>query len=331
MVPSPSLAHFAAVALVLGVGHASFQPALMSALPALVGGERLVTANAVVTGTFHVAIMVGPMVGAALVATVGGWGAFAVNAASFVVSAALLIRIPLPSPMPDEREPWSPVGDLLEGARFVARSRVARGVLVAMGLTLFLVAAQKPLELGLIRQILAPHGDAGVRAAILGAFTTAFGIGMVAGSALAPSIARRCSRQRMLAASIGVVGLTFLGAAAFPHAATVVALWVVAGTAAGVMNVSYETLLQEHTPDALLGRTFAAVEAAQEGTYFVGAVVVGAIGGLVPPTLGMAVVGTGFVGVALVAGRVLRSGAIEVSLVTHPPATAGMTVVPVER
>lgn len=328
VVSSPSPAHFAAVAFVLGAGHAMFQPALMSALPTLVGGERLVLANAVVTGTFHVAIMVGPMVGAALVATIGGWGAFAVNAASFVVSAALLIGLRIPATRAEDRAPWSPVADLVEGARFVGRSTVARGVIVAMGLTLFLVAAQKPLEIGIVRQVLAPAGSDDVRAGILGLLTTAFGVGMVAGSALAPSIARRTPRRRMLAASIAAVGACFLGAAAVPTTLAVVVLWVVAGGAAGTINVAYETLLQEHTPDGMLGRTFAAVEAAQEGTYFLGAVVVGAVGGWLHPVVGMAVVGSAFLGVAVVTTRSLPACDVTVGPVMSAPPMARVPVEP---
>jgi MFS family permease len=303
--PSLSPAHLALVALVLGVGRSLFQPALMSSLPTLVRGDTLMTANALVTGTFHAAIMVGPMVGAALVATIGPTGAFALNAASFVVSAALLAGLRLPRPT-EEREPWSPIRDLVDGGRSVLRSPVAFGVTVSMALVLFLVAWQKPLEIGLVRRELAPEGTDGVRAAILGAFTAAWGVGMVAGSALAPFAARRRSRQTLLSGSVSLAGLSFLGAAVAPVTPVIIALWALGGVAAGVANVSYETLLQEHTPDAFLGRTFATVEAAQDAAYFLGAVAVGAVGGLVTPEVGFGLLGGGFLLAGIAASRVLR-------------------------
>jgi MFS family permease len=306
VVPNLWLPHLAVVAIVLGAGRAVFQPALMSSLPGLVTGDRLVTANAVVTSTFHVAIMVGPAIGAVLVATMGASGAFALNAASFGASAVLLVGLALPVANPEERQPWRPVADLVEGARFVARSPVVRSVAIVMGLVLLLVAAHKPLELGLVRGTLAPTDGDGVRAALLGLFTAAWGGGMVAGSALAPAAARRWSRERLLSVSVAAAGLAYLGAALIPTVPIVTAMWLIGGTAAGIANVSYETLLQERTPDAFLGRAFAAVEAVQEGGYFVGALIVAAIGGLVSPTIGMAVVGVAFLSIAALSLSLFR-------------------------
>ena len=306
VVPELQMPHLAAVAIVLGAGRAVFQPALMSSLPGLVPGERLVAANAVVTATFHGAIMVGPAIGAIMVATMGSSAAFALNAASFGVSAALLTGLALPAASSEDREPWRPIADLVEGARFIVRSPVVRGIAIVMGLVLLLVAAQKPLELGLVRTTLAPDGDDGVRATLLGLFTAAWGGGMVAGSALAPAAARRWSRERLLSVSVAAAGIAYLIASLAPTTTLVTAMWLLGGAAAGLANVSYETLLQERTPDEFLGRAFAAVEAVQEGGYFLGAVVVAALGGLVAPTTGMAVVGVAFLGIAALGLSLLR-------------------------
>ena len=94
--PSPSLAHFYVVAAFLGTFGALFRPSLAASLPNLVPRNRLVAANSVVASTFHISIMAGPMLGGLLATHLGTSSAFAINAASFAVSAAILVRLRLP-------------------------------------------------------------------------------------------------------------------------------------------------------------------------------------------------------------------------------------------
>ena len=59
--------HIVGVAATLGAFRSVFHPAMMASVPELVHGESLVVANGLLTSTFHLAIMVGPALGAALV------------------------------------------------------------------------------------------------------------------------------------------------------------------------------------------------------------------------------------------------------------------------
>ena len=127
-VPDPSLLHVVGVAATLGAFRSLFHPAMMASVPELVEGESIVVANGLLTSTFHLAIMVGPAIGAALVVAVGPAGAFALNAGSFAVSAALLLGLRIPSEPSAPRERFSPLADLREGAGYILRSRLARGI-----------------------------------------------------------------------------------------------------------------------------------------------------------------------------------------------------------
>ncbi|HEX9969928.1 MAG TPA: MFS transporter, partial [Acidimicrobiales bacterium] len=107
---TPSLAHIYLVAATLGLFAAVFQPSLQASIPNVVPEHRLVAANALVSVTFQLAVMVGPVVGALLVAHMGLGPAFAVNAGSFVLSAVLVGGMRLPHRR-DERaaavsSPW---------------------------------------------------------------------------------------------------------------------------------------------------------------------------------------------------------------------------------
>src|SRR4051794_3067417 len=97
LVPSPTWMHVVAVAATLGAFRSLFHPALMATVPDIVDGDSIVVANGFLTSTFHLAIMVGPALGVGLLVAVGRSGAFALNAASFAVSALLLLGLRLPA------------------------------------------------------------------------------------------------------------------------------------------------------------------------------------------------------------------------------------------
>ena len=71
--------------------------------------------------------MVGPALGAGLVAAVGTTGAFALNAASFAVSALLLLGLRLPRRTRERGGSFTPLADLREGAAYLIRTPLARG------------------------------------------------------------------------------------------------------------------------------------------------------------------------------------------------------------
>jgi MFS family permease len=289
-------AHIMVVAAVLGSFRSIFHPAMMSSVPTIVSGEELAVANGVLTATFHLAIMIGPAIGGALVATIGPDGAFVFNAASFGVSALLLIGLRLSGPA-RERAPagrFTPIEDLVEGARFLWRSRVARGVTVVMGLSLFLLAMQAAFQPAFVGEVLVPADDLTRRAAVISAMVAMFGAGMVLGSVIGPTLAHRVRPRRLFAIATAVVGIAFATASRQHDIPVVVAAWAVAGLCGGIVNVLYETLLQVNTPDRFRGRVFAAVESVSDGAYVLGAAIVALFWTATTPSTALLRVGVGF-------------------------------------
>jgi MFS family permease len=320
----PSVLHLGLVAACLGVFGAVFQPSLLASVPNVVDDGEIVTANAVMTGTFHVAIMIGPALGAAMVAAFGPAPAFALNALSFAISAMLLAGVRLPQHRGARATEWAPIADLVEGASYMIRTRLARGILIVMTLVVLFAAMKSPVETVFVRDVLT-DGSAARVAWVLGLLTTAWGAGMVAGSALAPAFSARWPRERSLALSIGIAGCCVVLASRALSVAPVLALWVLAGTANGFANVAYESLLQERTPDSIRGRVFATTEALQDGAYFLGALVMGLSAGA-DASRSFAAIGIGFIGVAVVAYTLIggRAGshAAEPKLAPLSPAAA---------
>src|SRR5688500_6971142 len=71
-----------------------FAPAGRSALPALVRPEQLMRANAWLGMSLNIQVAAGPVLGGLLFSWLGGRGALAANAFSFVLSAVFLLGLP---------------------------------------------------------------------------------------------------------------------------------------------------------------------------------------------------------------------------------------------
>jgi MFS family permease len=101
-----------------------FDIARTAALPDTVSREELFEAHALSAATWSVILSVAAFMGGVLVGWVGVRGAFVVDAASYVVSALLLIGLPLPKPKP-RKEPfrWSEIVLFTELRRGVAHAR----------------------------------------------------------------------------------------------------------------------------------------------------------------------------------------------------------------
>jgi MFS family permease len=301
----PSWLHVVGVAATLGAFRSVFHPAMMASVPDLVDGDSIVVANGLLTSTFHLAIMVGPVLGAALVAAVGPSAAFALNAGSFALSAVLLMGVRIPTEPATPRERFSPLADLKEGAGYILRTRLARGIALVMGLVLLLLAGQGPFQVALVRHVLAPTGDQGTWATILGAMTTALGVGMVTGSIVSPWLSRRFAGRTMLVAALVVVALSFVLVSQTAIVPVVLVAWLCNGLAGGCVNVTYETMLQVGTPSRFRGRVFATVESASDGAYVLGAAIVAWVGAAAPPETAFLVVGLCFLAVAVIGFRVV--------------------------
>ena len=86
-----------AIALVAALTQVAQSPSLQASIPALVDERGLASVNALMSAIMNFAIVVGPAIGAVLLILGSPAAAFAVNAISFLVSAACfaLIRTPM--------------------------------------------------------------------------------------------------------------------------------------------------------------------------------------------------------------------------------------------
>ncbi|MGH3305920.1 MAG: MFS transporter, partial [Streptosporangiaceae bacterium] len=90
-----ALAMLGPIAAAVGAGEGLFLPAASSIMPALLAPDHLAAGNAINMAALESGSVLGPVLGGAMVAAAGSVPAFAVDAASFAISAVTLALIRL--------------------------------------------------------------------------------------------------------------------------------------------------------------------------------------------------------------------------------------------
>ncbi len=247
----PSLPLLLALVGLRAVAGHVFQPASRAAIPSLVRDRDLEGANSAIGFGTNGSEALGPLLAAALLPVLGAQGVLLVDAATFLVSAALLASLPSMLPTPIE-----------EGARssFLLEARAGLGYIRSVplvrtiGLGFFAVVAFNGIDDVALVFLARDSLGGGESAASL--LYAAVGVGLLVGYALLARHAGRFPMVLMLLVGFGAnsagnlfSGLAWALAAAF-------ALQVVRGVGIAAMDVATNTLLQRTVPQALLGRVF---------------------------------------------------------------------------
>ena len=270
-----NLALLYALIFLMGAARTLFNPTIRAAFPSVVGSGDLTRANALISGTFSVSAMLGPALGGLLVAGVGGVnGAFLLDAATYLISALFLSRIPFPRPEGDNEAGF--VRELRAGFHYLAGSRVPLGIVVGALLTILTINLTVPAEVFLAKHTFGA-GDTGY-----GLLVSLWGTGMILGTALIAALGDRLNLLLFYFAGIFVAALALIVTSLSPTFIFALAALTVAGIANGIDNVTTDTILQKRVPDAFLGRVFSV----RFLTYSAGEALAYPVGGLVVDGIG---------------------------------------------
>jgi MFS family permease len=236
------------LALAAGLATGFFRPAVYAGVPNLVPDDQLPNANALLQTVENVSWAVGPLVGGVLTAAAGPSAAYAINAASFVVSIALLVRIPprlLQSKRALSRGYWRDLGD---GFAATLRSPSMRAVLVAWGIASLATGGANVAELFLAKHTFSA-GDFG-----FGLLFGAIGVGLVLGSFGSAAALARYGVAVVYGSVLAVMGIGYVATAASPNVWVAAVGCVVAGVGNGAAIACNALLVQRGTFDLLRGR-----------------------------------------------------------------------------
>ena len=280
-----------ALALVAGLATGFFRPAVFAGVPNLVPEAELAPANALLQGVENASWAVGPLLGGLLTAAAGPAAAYWINAASFVVSALLVRRIParkLQSEKALTRGHWR---DLADGFVAVMRSRPLLAVLVAWGVAELGIGGGNVAEIFLAKNTFRA-GDFGY-----GLLYSAIGGGLVLGSLASTTVLARLGTPTAYGVSLAAMAVGFGGTAASPNVWVAACFCLVSGVGNGCAIVCNALLVQRGVTDAARGRALTFVMSA---TYVL-AGVGNAVGGLALHQAGPRVIWAGAAGCFVVA------------------------------
>ncbi len=295
----------------IGVATAFAYPASSSLLPRMLAVEQLHAANSIMMAARQLSLLVGPALAGLLIAASTAAGAaqahgtgiaFAVDAASFLVSVGSLLMIRVEGEARRPAPSGGIIANLVEGIRVLWRDSQLRALIGYFAAGALLVSGPLQVALPLLAKTRLAQG-----AAAYGILMTANGAGMLLGSAVSGSVTRRTGGRLgvMLLAADTLMGLAVAILSVVHSLAAGATILLVVGVLQGALQISMLTWLQRRAPRALMGRTMSLVMFAFLGV----APLAAALAGVLANTLTL----TG-----LLAGSGVLFSAIALSCLTRP-------------
>jgi MFS family permease len=224
-------------------------PAARTFIPQLVPATQTAAALALNRIAFQAALLIGPALGGLVLGCLGVSGCYLIDAITFALAFYGAFGLPPMRPVGEAARPG--LAGVLDGVSFLARHPVVRGALVTD-----LAATVLSMPVSLFPLVNAERFGNNPRT--LGLFLTAVAAGGIIASVFSGMFTRlRRTGLVMLAGSLTWGGaLAAFGAA--PGRWLGLFFLVVAGAADTVAVVTRSTIVQLHTPNAVLGRVSAA-------------------------------------------------------------------------
>ncbi|HMU30459.1 MAG: MFS transporter [Nitrospira sp.] len=229
-----------------------FGPALVSAVPLLVRPSELMSANALIQGTNNIGMLLGPAISGIMIALIRAENVLFVNSATFLISALCLMPIRFsPSHAVSSEQATSVWQELQVGFRFIfgQQSMVLTLVIISslynLGVSAFVfilpVYAKEFLQVGPVQ---------------LGWLWSALGVGMLAASAwlALKQESDIQGRLRIVVSGMTIGGLAVCSLSLLETPLIAAGIVIIVGGSTAVLNPIIWALLQELTPEHLIGR-----------------------------------------------------------------------------
>lgn len=237
-------------------------PARAAIIPRLIEPRLMPAANALQTMGWNVALTLGPLTGAALVAGIGYVWAYAVDAVLFTFALTALLRLPPVPPEPSaHRRARVGLGSVVDGLRYLGTQPNVRMTFLVD--VVAMVTAMPRVLFPAVGVLYLGGGET-----TTGVLTAAIAVGGILAGLFSGGLARVRWQGRVIAGAITAWGLSIVGFGAvlvvagptspdgvLPVAlALAVATLALAGASDAVSSVFRQTILQTATPDDMRGR-----------------------------------------------------------------------------
>lgn len=284
----------AILALVFGAAVVGtfFNPASSAMLPSLVEKEQLVTAGSLRVMTERTAMLLGNGIGAAVLIAVGPHNVFYLDAASYVVSALLLLFMAVPTVVRPPKESRSVLGgfvaDMKETIAFLRQTPAVRHLITGLAIANIADAGLSVLLVPFFTLTL------GIAAESIGFVWAAFGATSVLGALLLGVVGRKIHWSHLLTYGTFYVYFMGLGFVLAGRAIPSVTFLVLLGLGSGAANVAIQAAVGELVPDQVRGRIFGTWGMVNSLIYTLGVVTAGPLADRFGPTATLLAYSTAF-------------------------------------
>ncbi|MBE1487381.1 MFS transporter [Plantactinospora soyae] len=267
--------HVLAVAFGLGCGFCWFDAAAWGSLPRLVGRAKLAEANSLLWSTEIVLSIAMPAVAGLLAALTDPTLVLGLDAASYLVSAALLFRLRAGlDPTIERSDRTRRLGaEIAEGLRYLWRQPMIRALsLAGFGFS---------LSAGGVFGLLVVHADEVLAVTStdwrVGLLYAAAAVGSLLAALLLPRFGRSAGQGAVSIIGYGIFVAALVGLAVAPVFAAALLLWTGWEFGRTTANINGITVRQQLTPDELQGRVNTTGRMIAWGGTPFGAIIGGAI------------------------------------------------------
>jgi MFS family permease len=268
-----TVAFVLALSFVTGCGQAFGGPAYQSMIPSLVPRRDLPNAIALNSTQFNLSRVLGPGVGAAVLATIGTAWCFAVNGVSFFFVIVALSLLQLPPHVPATSRP-ALAAELKSGLHYVRDNRVMFTLTILVTVSTFLAMPIMTMLPAFATEVLTTHGSAGTRLSMLMASQ---GLGAILGALIIGSLDTSHRMGRLILRIQFVLGLLIAGFALSTSLPLSLVLLFVSGVFFMLLFSISFSLVQLAVPDDLRGRVVSIYMVALRGGGPIGGIVAGAL------------------------------------------------------
>ena len=273
--------HAYVVAAGIAAGNTFFNPTVQAVIPELTTEEQRLAANSVSWSTGRLVQIIAAAIAGGLIALIGLDAAFVINAATFVVSALLLVRLVIPSHAGQLGEGTRQglgryLGEARAGLRYALRDRLVSRLLLVQALASLATGATSAMLVVLSERHLglAPSGFAWLVGAI--------GVGALLGPLIPNALAQDYRDARWLFVPYIIRGIGDLLIAVLTPLPVALVILFVYGLNTSTGMVVFSSTVQGAVPSDVRGRVFTLLDVTWNAmrllSLAIGAVVVDAIG-----------------------------------------------------